>query len=104
VRAPLDLVIGETRVPLTQSVTLGRADSNDQIKNTVDYVSVAELVLQVSSKQQFSTLEKLAATIAEEVLIRHKLVQNVWISLAKPLPPAAIVAETVGVELERSRE
>jgi len=29
VRAPLDLVIGETRVPLTQSVTLGRADSND---------------------------------------------------------------------------
>ncbi len=29
VRAPLDLVIGETRVPLTQTVTLGRADSND---------------------------------------------------------------------------
>jgi putative peptide zinc metalloprotease protein len=29
VRAPLDLVIGATRVPLTQDVTLGRAESND---------------------------------------------------------------------------
>lgn len=29
VRAPLDLLIGETRVPLTQTITLGRADSND---------------------------------------------------------------------------
>lgn len=29
VRAPLDLVIGETRVPLTRTITLGRADSND---------------------------------------------------------------------------
>ncbi|HLK44434.1 MAG TPA: FHA domain-containing protein, partial [Acidimicrobiales bacterium] len=29
VRAPLELVIGETRVPLTRTITLGRADSND---------------------------------------------------------------------------
>jgi putative peptide zinc metalloprotease protein len=29
VRAPLDLVIGETRVPLTRTITLGRDDSND---------------------------------------------------------------------------
>jgi putative peptide zinc metalloprotease protein len=29
VRAPLDLVIGETRVPLTKDVTLGRDESND---------------------------------------------------------------------------
>ncbi len=29
VRAPLDLLIGETRVPLTQTITLGRAETND---------------------------------------------------------------------------
>ena len=82
----------------------GRADANDEIKNTVDYVSVAESVIEISGAQRFRTLEKLASTIAEEVLKRHKLVQNVWISLAKPLPPGAIIAETVGVELGRSRD
>jgi len=82
----------------------GEADQTDSIEDTVDYAGIAFLLTELCGKRQFFTLERMAAAIAEELLSRHASIQKIWIRIAKRLPPVDMMAEQVGVELERSRK
>lgn len=81
----------------------GRAEETDSIEDTVDYAGVSFQLTELCAKRQFYTLERMAAAIADELLARHGGIQRVWIRIAKRLPPVDMIAEQVGVELERSR-
>lgn len=81
----------------------GEADHTDKIGDTVNYVTAAETLIEASIKAGKHTLEGTCGAIADEILSSFQLVETVWIRLAKRLPPANMMAETVGVELERSR-
>lgn len=81
----------------------GEADESDKILETVNYVTAAERLIETSIKGNFQTLERTCGAIANEMLSNFQLVEKVWVRLAKRLPPANMMAESVGVELERSR-
>ncbi len=81
----------------------GRADETDSIEDTVDYAGISFSLTELCAKRQFFTLERMASTIADELLRNHPTILSVWIRIAKRLPPVNMIAERVGVELERSR-
>ena len=80
-----------------------RAEQSDDVADTVDYGLAAKVVLDVASATQYKTVERLAYVIAETLLTRFERVEEVSIRLAKRLPPAPIIAEELGVQLELTR-
>jgi dihydroneopterin aldolase len=82
----------------------GKADHTDRVSDTVDYGAVATLATQIGTTEKAHTVERLAQLIGERILADHPLVASLWISVAKPFPPAPVIAEQAGVELELTRD
>ena len=81
----------------------GSADESDHISDTVDYGAVCRLITRIGVDEKAHTVEKLARLMCERVLTEFPMVSSIWISVAKPLPPAPIMAAEAGVELEVAR-
>lgn len=81
----------------------GSADLSDHISETVDYGAIAQLITQIGTTEKAHTVERLARMIGDRILADNSLVSSLWISVAKPLPPAPVIAEVAGVELELGR-
>jgi dihydroneopterin aldolase len=81
----------------------GDADQTDQIHDTVNYALAAETLVGTCVKSNFLTVERMAGAVAAEILTTYQRVQTVWVRIAKRLPPANMMADAVGVELERKR-
>lgn len=80
------------------------AEFTDDVMDTVDYAAIAQLVLEVAGSTQFNTVERLAYVIAEKLLERFTRIERVNLRLSKRLPPAPVIAEELGVELELGRD
>jgi len=81
----------------------GSADESDHISDTVDYGAIGQMAVAIGTTEVAHTVERLARLIAERILDAHAKVQSVWISVAKPYPPAPMIAAEAGVELELAR-
>ncbi|MFZ4509015.1 MAG: dihydroneopterin aldolase, partial [Fimbriimonas sp.] len=75
------------------------ASATDQIDGTVDYAAVAAFVADEIRTTQFRTIERLAKVVGEGILARFARVKEVTVQIAKPLPPAPILVESVSVRL-----
>jgi len=82
---------------------MGDATETDHVQGTVDYAQLAQTVEFVSSSNQYQTLERLGAAIGQAVLSHFDRVQAVRLRLEKRLPPAEMMAEAAGVEMEIRR-
>ena len=84
-----------------------RVDSNaeftDNVADTVDYAAAAKTVIETSASESVKTVERLAQMSAAKLLENFPRIEAVKIRLAKRLPPAPIIAEELGVELELTR-
>lgn len=81
----------------------GSADETDDVADTVDYGKVALRVTQLGTGERCRTVERLARKIGEALLDENPALSSIWISVAKPLPPAPVIAEEAGCELEMTR-
>jgi 7,8-dihydroneopterin aldolase/epimerase/oxygenase len=81
----------------------GAADTTDHISETVDYGAVGAVVVEMGTSGKSHTVERLARSIGERILTDYALVESLWISVAKPLPPAPMIAAEAGVEMELAR-
>ncbi len=81
----------------------GEADQTDEISQTVDYGAAALLTEQIIRNSQFKTVERLASVVAENLLLAYILVLEVKVSIRKPMPPAPIIAASVGATVVRRR-
>lgn len=81
----------------------GLADVSDKVSETVDYGAVGQLITHIGTTEKAHTVERLARMIGDRILADYPLVASLWISVAKPMPPAPIIAELAGVELELDR-
>jgi len=79
------------------------AETSDDVTDSVDYADVAQTVVEVATKKQYKTVERLAQVMGETLLDRYSRIQGLSIRLAKRLPPAPIIAEELGVELTLER-
>lgn len=78
------------------------AGRSDDLRDTVNYSSVAKRIVAIGTGEQFRLLEALAARLAEAILSEFP-VESVRLRVRKISPPMNVIAATVGVEIERNR-
>jgi len=100
---PEERVVGHRYVVDLELNVKSSAEQSDDVADTVDYATAAQVVEDVGSVHQYKTLERLAFVIAETLLVRFERIEHVSIRIAKRLPPAPFIAEELGVELDMTR-
>jgi len=81
----------------------GVADETDELGDTVDYGSLAALILNLGTAKQYATVERLARVVADGILARFDSVRECEVEVAKMLPPMPVVAREAGAIIIRSR-
>ncbi len=92
------------RLLLDIRMEIGDTDATvtDRIDDTVDYGAICEFAALVAQRRSYKTLERLAAEIADRILVRFP-VEAISVKVAKPEPPIALAVEEVSVEIWRER-
>lgn len=92
------------RLILDIRMEIGDTDATvtDRIDDTVDYGSICEFAALVAQRRSYKTLERLAAEIADRILVRFP-VEAISVKVAKPEPPIALAVDEVSVEIWRER-
>ena len=96
-------VIGHRYVVDLDFAVSTAATETDRVEDSVDYGAAAQRVVRLGQSERFSTVERLARVLADDLLEAFPAVVSVRIRVAKKLPPAPVIAELAGVELVRSR-
>ncbi len=81
-----------------------KAETSDQISETIDYAAAAKVIVELGTGTQFRTLERLAREMADEMLRVFASLSAVEISVSKIAPPMPFILESVGVTLSISRK
>jgi dihydroneopterin aldolase len=76
------------------------AAENDDIHQTVNYSTMAKMIVKTIQESHFLTVEALVTTLADQIL-ENQRIQEVWLRVEKP--EALPEAESVGVEITCSR-
>lgn len=74
----------------------------DRVEDAIDYTEVIDAILDVTTTESYSLLERLAHVTAETILKRFP-VDEVWVQVRKPSPPVACSLAGVSVALELQR-
>ena len=78
-----------------------RASRSDDLRDTVDYGKVYNIVEEIVQGEPCRLVETVAERIAQRVLGAHPAVRSVVVRLEKPQAPIRGVFAAVGVEVER---
>ena len=81
---------------------LNQSSISDDLKETVDYVSLHAIVKEEMFVRSM-LLENVANRILKKVFIKHKSVSHVKVKVAKINPPISGNVEEVAVEIELNR-
>jgi dihydroneopterin aldolase len=84
------------------SVDTRQAALTDQLQYAVNYQAVSERITAVIQARQAKLIETLANLVAEMILAEFSLVQQVSLTIRKPL--AVTQTAAVGISIERSRD
>jgi dihydroneopterin aldolase len=79
-----------------------RAAQTDRVADTVDYTEVMDVVVEVTTTESFSLLERLVQATAETIL-RKFPIDEVWVQVTKPHPPVACALASVAAAVELQR-
>jgi len=80
-----------------------RAGQTDRIEDTVDYVALANLLVETSRATNSHTLEHLAEAFARRTLEKWEMVNRIRVEVSKPNPLLNPSMAAIGVRLEKSR-
>ena len=89
-------------VDLEVATNLSRSSKTDQLKDTVDYVSLHAIVKQEMLKRS-KLLENVAHRIAKNIMSQHQAVDQVKVKVVKKNPPIGGNMDEVAVQLELNR-
>lgn len=84
------------------SIDMSKAGRTDKIRDTIDYVRVCKIVLEVGEKSQFRLLEAMASNMAERILDAYPGI-GVRIRVRKLGPAIPAIMDSTEVEIERIR-
>ena len=101
---PEEQVLGQWfEVDLILWLDFTAAGTSDSIGDTLDYRQAIELVKKQITTARFALIEKLTATIAEEILKLEK-VQKVQIKLSKLAAPIPDFGGKITISLTKSKQ
>ncbi|HSI72358.1 MAG TPA: dihydroneopterin aldolase [Fimbriimonas sp.] len=101
--SPEERAVGHRYVVDVEMEVAGDADSTDDVRDTVDYGEIGQLVEFVVRNEQCFTVERLGALVAERLLAKFDAAVDVTVSIEKPMPPMPLVAEAAGVTVNRRK-
>ncbi len=84
-------------------IDMTRAGISDKIRDTIDYVRICKIVLEVGEKHQFRLLEAMAHTMSERILDAYPGI-GVKIRIRKLGPAIPAIMDSTEVEIERERQ
>tara|TARA_A100001035_G_C27455787_1_gene352300 strand:+ start:224 stop:586 length:363 start_codon:yes stop_codon:yes gene_type:complete len=82
---------------------LANAMKSDDLRDSVDYAKLVELVKRVFLKRDYKLIEYAAGKICEEIMKKYS-VEKVIVKVRKPHAPINADLDTVEVEVEQSRK
>ncbi len=88
-------------IDLTLGVDLNQASQSDLLSETIDYDTLCTFITQQISQTSFQLIEKVAGFINEQLLAHYPTLQQVTVSVTKPV--AISNAQSVQVTLHRKR-
>lgn len=91
-------------VDLEMSLDLSRAGASDDLDDTVNYADIYGCVRQLVEGERFRLVERLTAKIAETLLDKFPLLEEVKVRVTKPNPPINGHYASVAIEMTRRRE
>lgn len=81
---------------------LARAGRSDDLRDTLDYALVAEVVAKIVASERYALLERLASRVADVVLGDDR-VASVTVWVRKLRPPVPLDLDSAGVRVTRRR-
>lgn len=84
-------------------VDLSKASATDDLEDTVNYGEVYSVIADITKNCKFRLIEKLADSIAREILSRYKKVAEITVTVKKPQAPIDGEFDWMGVKIGRSR-
>lgn len=91
-------------VSLKMKLSLAEAAATDDLEKTADYSRAAKIAENcVARRPPFKLIEKLAGTIAEEILGAFPQICEIEVAVHKPSAPIGVPCEDLGVRLVRRR-
>ena len=95
---------GKFEVDVDLKTDFSAAVMSDSLKQTVNYEQIYSLVKTLVNEKKYYLIETLAETIANGVLEKYSVVNEVTVRLRKPHPPVKGVVDYVEVEVTRNRK
>ena len=80
-----------------------KAGKTDDLTDSVHYGEVSAFISLYLKKHTFKLLESVAENLAEELLMKYPLLQEIRLEIKKPWAPIRQSLKTVSVEIRRGR-
>jgi len=77
------------------------AGKSDDLGDTIDYSEIYDIIKYITVQKRFRLIEKLAESIAEEILLKSQLIEAVIVRVRKPEAPIDGVLDWAEVEIKR---
>ena len=94
---------GHYEVDVILLSSLAVAGKSDALKDTIDYVSIVDLVIEIGTQQRFQLIEAMAEKITTEILNQFKI-ESVQLTIKKLNPPIENPIAYFAVEIYRKKE
>ena len=99
---PEENVLGQKFVVSAELYTDTRkAGQTDELAASIHYGEVSAFIDRYLKEHTFQLLERVAESLAEELLMQTKGLQKIRLEIKKPWAPVGLPLETVSVEIER---
>ncbi|MEO0968507.1 MAG: dihydroneopterin aldolase [Cyanobacteria bacterium J06639_18] len=101
---PEEQVLGQWfEVNTSLYLDVSTAANTDDIKDTLDYRSVIDLIKHLVQTSKFALVEKLAVTIADSILHTSDRLARVEVTLTKVAAPIPDFGGKISIEVTKSR-
>ncbi|MBP3088566.1 dihydroneopterin aldolase [Corynebacterium sp. sy017] len=84
-------------------VDLARAAHSDDLADTINYARIASIAHEVITGQAYDLIEKVAGTIADNLMGEFLILDKVEVSVHKPQAPIPLDFADVAVVIQRER-
>lgn len=88
-------------VDVELEVDLSTASRSDDVKDTINYAEVTDLVFTEITTDPVSLLEKLAGRIAHKIKLNFPQTQRVTVTVHKPQAPVSALVSDISVTISR---
>jgi dihydroneopterin aldolase len=88
-------------VDLEIHLDLSNASNTDDLKETIDYGALADLVVEDITGERVQLIERLAGRIADRIKDKYPQVINIAVTVHKPKAPIAAQTTDISVTITR---